>query len=246
MGMANPPIFKLCQSQLLAGRAAREISRACPHGPGVRWRDWALARAWCAMKRLPLAAACLLLPCCLMAACDDVELGDTIRAEEGMVQPRGNGEPIDEQAACARIVSAEEQARFRVGCPDPQVLPTCPAYVRPAGTRTCLMYDEGTVEACERVIGDYQSCQDFDRMPCVITALDEPAQGCDLGGAGAAGAAGAGGAAGSTAGAAGAGGAGGAAGSATAGTAGSMAGSSGQSVGGAGGGAWLPTAGTAG
>ena len=148
--------------------------------------------------------------CCLGSSCESEQLGDTIPAGQGMVQPEGNGQPIDELTACQRIVAAESAARDSLGCAAPDPAPVCPDDIRPAGTRVCLRYDEGSVAACEQIISDYESCEELEHGRCIVTALSEPADDCGFGGAG--GGAGAAGSAG-TAGA-GAGGPAGAAGAA--------------------------------
>jgi hypothetical protein len=139
------------------------------------------------------------LSCSLAIACGKEELGDSVPAAEGAVQPDGNGVAIDEQTACLAIVEAEDATRERLGC-EPAERAPCPDYIRPAGARVCLMYDEGSVEACVRVIRDYEACSAFHRQPCVITALDQSGEGCPLGEAGAAGAGGGAAGAGATAG----------------------------------------------
>ena len=179
------------------------------------------------MKRWMLVL-CMSSAACLSPACEDELRGGASPAPDGMIQPAGNGQAIGELEACERIVQAEREARRDLGCDGPEVEPSCPQYVRPGGTRACLTYDEGSVEACEQIVGDYESCADFAAHPCVITALGESSGPCP----GVGGAAGSGGGAGVSGMAAGAGG----------GV--STAGSAGVDAGGVAGG--VPTAGSAG
>jgi hypothetical protein len=163
------------------------------------------------------------------AETEDAE--DFIPSEQGATQPGGDGDTISEDEACERLVAAEDEARDRLGCSGADR--ECPDYVRPAGSDPCLEFSEESVEECEDVLADYGSCGDFDRHPCVVTAVTgSRAEDCpdfvtSSGGAGGAGGEGGaaqggasqggaggeaemGGAAGAAAGAPGAGGAGGA------------------------------------
>ncbi|HEY3494569.1 MAG TPA: hypothetical protein VGK73_07780, partial [Polyangiaceae bacterium] len=123
-----------------------------------------------------------------------------VPARPGGYQPPGGGATISEDEACGRLTGAEEQRRRQLTCPALEH-PPCPHYVRPAGTG-CWTYDEKSVEACERFVGDYTSCSDFDDRPCVLTAIAAPDLMCPMQGEGGEG----GGATGATGGAAGQGG----------------------------------------
>jgi hypothetical protein len=128
-----------------------------------------------------------------------------IPARPGAYQPPGGGDPISEDAACQRLVAAEEAARRRMQC-QPLDHPECPFYVRPAGTG-CWRYDSETVERCEDFVQDYTACADFTDRPCVLTAIPAPDVTCPPlgGGAGGEGGGGGGGGGGGNAGEAGSG-----------------------------------------
>lgn len=98
---------------------------------------------------------------------EDVE--DFIPSEQGATQPQSDGDAISEDAACERLVAAEDDARDQLGCSKADR--ECPDYVRPAGSDPCLAFSEQSVEECEDIIANYGSCDDFERHPCVITAM---------------------------------------------------------------------------
>jgi hypothetical protein len=116
----------------------------------------------------------------VVSACSsEIGVEDTIPAEPGIVMPDGGGSPIDESAACARLLSALEDARTKLKCPAETAV--CPTLVRPAGSQACLQYDEATVEGCESVVGRYTRCSDFDSRRCIVSALPGTiSPGCQL------------------------------------------------------------------
>jgi hypothetical protein len=108
-------------------------------------------------------------------ACSEQEpAGPATLPFAGMVQPAGNGLPMDEPEACQALVRAEDAARVRLGC-SVRSGSDCPGYLRPAGGEACLSYDQGTVLACVQVMAGYARCNEFARRRCVVTALDCPA-----------------------------------------------------------------------
>jgi hypothetical protein len=137
------------------------------------------------VKEMPIHVrlGLLLVPFCLAAACSGDETADPVSAPPGIVQPEGNGVAIDEATACQRIRGVAERRSGGLGCDAIELLP-CPAFIRPPGGGECLVYDEGTVVACETVIDSHRDCSDFDTSPCIVTVLDEPGPGCAEGGAG--------------------------------------------------------------
>jgi hypothetical protein len=130
----------------------------------------ALGRGMAAtMMALGVASACS----------SEIGIEDTVPAQPGIVMPEGGGAPIDESAACGRLISALEDARSKLKCPAETA--TCPDYVRPAGGQACLQYDEATVAGCESVIGAYKRCSDFDSRRCIVSALPgTKSPGCEL------------------------------------------------------------------
>ena len=128
------------------------------------------------------------------AACSEQEpAGPATQPSSGIVQPAGNGVPMDEGQACDALVQKEIATRTRLGCPA-RSGPGCPGYLRPAGGEACLVYDQGTVTACVSLVAGYVRCDEFVRRPCVVTALKERDPNCPLAAGGAAGSAGNGGA----------------------------------------------------
>jgi hypothetical protein len=113
------------------------------------------------------------------ACSSEIGVEDTVPAQPGIVMPEGGGSPIDESVACDRLVSALSDARSKLKCPAQTV--ECPDYIRPAGSQACLRYDEATVAACERVIGAYTRCSDFDSRRCIVSTLPGTrSEGCQL------------------------------------------------------------------
>ena len=113
------------------------------------------------------------------ACSSQVGVEDTVPAQPGIVMPDGGGAAIDESAACERLASALSDARSKLKCPAETA--ECPGYVRPAGSQACLQYDEATVAACERVIGTYTRCTEFDSRRCIVSALPGTrSAGCEL------------------------------------------------------------------
>jgi len=130
------------------------------------------------------------------AACSEQEpAGPATLPSSGIVQPAGNGVPVDEGQACEALVQAEIATRTQLGC-SPRTGPGCPGNLRPAGGEACLAYDQGTVTACVSLMAGYVRCDEFVRRPCVVTALEGRDANCPLGAGGAGGSAGNGGAAG--------------------------------------------------
>lgn len=123
-----------------------------------------------------------LLGCALFGAgsCTGVEDDQPqMPARPGATQQGGDGELVSEAEACHRIRTAEEDVRKDLNCPDLE-RPGCPGYVRVAGSG-CWGYPEGSVAACEEMIGAYVACADFEDEPCVITAVAVPPAECDEG-----------------------------------------------------------------
>jgi hypothetical protein len=113
------------------------------------------------------------------ACSSEIGVEDTVPAQPGIVMPEGGGSPIDESDACERLVSALSDARTKLKCPAQTA--ECPDYIRPAGNQACLRYDEATVAGCERVIGAYTRCSDFDSRRCIVSALPGTrSEGCQL------------------------------------------------------------------
>jgi hypothetical protein len=113
------------------------------------------------------------------ACSSEIGIEDTVPAQPGIVMPEGGGAPIDESAACERLLGALEDARSKLKCPAEPA--TCPDYIRPAGGQACLQYDETTVAGCESVIGAYKRCSDFDSRRCIVSALPgTKSPGCEL------------------------------------------------------------------
>jgi hypothetical protein len=113
------------------------------------------------------------------ACSSEIGVEDTVPAQPGIVMPEGGGSAIDESAACERLLSALSDARSKLKCPAETA--ECPGYIRPAGSQACLQYDEATVAGCERVIGAYTRCSDFDSRRCIVSALPGTrSEGCQL------------------------------------------------------------------
>jgi hypothetical protein len=113
------------------------------------------------------------------ACSSEIGVEDTVPAQPGIVMPEGGGSPIDESAACERLLDALSDARSKLKCPAETA--ECPNYVRPAGSQACLQYDEATVAGCESVIGAYTRCSDFDSRRCIVSALPGTrSEGCVL------------------------------------------------------------------
>jgi len=111
------------------------------------------------------------------ACSSNVGTEDTVPSTKGFVMPDGGGARISEEDACARISSADRDARQRLSCGARPI--TCPEYVQPAGSQPCLEYDEATVIACESVIAGYKICADFDVKRCIVSAIPDSApKGC--------------------------------------------------------------------
>jgi hypothetical protein len=94
-----------------------------------------------------------------------------VPSKQGTAQPAGDGEAISESEACERIREARANVSEDLDCQDRRL--ACPESIRPAGADPCerYLYDEGSVDACVKIIEDYASCDDFDRTPCLVTAL---------------------------------------------------------------------------
>jgi hypothetical protein len=113
---------------------------------------------------------------------------DYVPSQPGAVQPKTNGQPIDEATACAELSKAESSARSTLGCDAAKH--TCPDYIRPAGGADCFVYDQGSVTECAKTFGAFTDCSDFDLHPCIVTASSQ----CTAGDAGEGGMGGMGGA----------------------------------------------------
>jgi hypothetical protein len=156
-------------------------------------------------RRSTLAVALLGLAYASCTTSEDTE--PYVPAEEGAIQPGGDGALLDEDEACERVKSAAEDAYGRLRC-DAPTFAACPGFIRPGAGNGCYAYYEESVEACEEAYADAGSCQRL--SPCIVSAvLDETLPSCVLGAGGAGGGgAGGGGAGGGGAGGAGPGGAG--------------------------------------
>jgi hypothetical protein len=112
-----------------------------------------------------------------------------VPSERGAVQPDSGGPLLAEGPACDRLKSAESSARATLGCP--AVTRECPAYIRPAGIADCFLYSQDSIDSCSALYDSFKDCADFDKHPCLISAVDN----CTFSDAGVPGDGGAGGAA---------------------------------------------------
>src|SRR5690606_14702069 len=126
------------------------------------------------MKRLIWTTGFLALAA--LAACaskdDDAEPSKNDN-DSGVVpyQPQGNGKHTSEAEACQRMVEALDDRASDLGCVI--TYPPCPQYLRQSTGGTCYEYDEGSIDSCVDFIGKYQSCDDFQRRPCIVTYFDD-------------------------------------------------------------------------
>ena len=131
--------------------------------------------------------------------CEAVEDAEPfVPSKPGVTQPEAGGDGISEAKACEQLAQVRSKVSADLDCDLKQ--PTCPELVRPFGTDSCqrYLYDGDSVEACVSVIESYETCEDFARSPCLITALIRPQATCDdSGGAGSGGGGGSGGSIGS-------------------------------------------------
>lgn len=96
---------------------------------------------------------------------DDVDAGNGTGIEP--YQPNGNGERMSEADACDRMTGALDGRASDLGCIVTH--PPCPQYLRQSTSGACYDYDEGTIASCVDFIGKYQSCDDFQKRPCIVT-----------------------------------------------------------------------------
>jgi hypothetical protein len=146
--------------------------------------------------RLFRAARVLALGACLLGAaesCTSIKDDEpAVPSQPGAVQPDTTGKSLTEASACSELDTAESKARSDLGCASAKHL--CPDYIRPAGGAGCFSYDQGSVTACVKLYGTFESCDDFDVHPCLITAVSECENGGSAGAAGMSGEGGMGGA----------------------------------------------------
>ncbi len=119
---------------------------------------------------LRAARAVCLAVLALAAAASCTSAKDTegyVPSQPGAVQPKTNGQLIDEATACADLSKAETSARSMLSCPASKH--TCPDYIRPVGGADCFKYDEGSVSECAKLFGTFTDCDDFDEHPCIVT-----------------------------------------------------------------------------
>jgi hypothetical protein len=109
----------------------------------------------------------------------DLDDQPAMSARPGATQEGGDGDLIDADEACERIRAAEEDVRRDLNCPDLE-RPRCPDYILVAGSG-CWRYPEESVEACERAIGAYAACADFQDEPCIVTAVAVDPSECGAG-----------------------------------------------------------------
>jgi len=120
------------------------------------------------MLRVARAVCLALLATVAAASCTSAkDTEDYVPSQPGAVQPKTNGQPIDEATACADLSKAEASARSMLGCNAAKH--TCPDYIRPAGG-ACFVYDQGSVTECAKTFGTFTACSDFDLHPCIVTA----------------------------------------------------------------------------
>src|SRR5437868_3285551 len=98
-------------------------------------------------------AALPLLPSCTVS--EDTE--PFVPASEGATQPKADGARISEEDACSQLLKAESAAYDRLSCDAPE-LPSCPAFLRPAGGSGCYEYFADSVAACVTAYGAAGSC----------------------------------------------------------------------------------------
>ncbi len=154
-----------------------------------------------------LGSVLLFAAAALAFACEAEEDSEPlVPSKPGAVQPDAGGDAISETKACDRLAKKRQEVWDDFECEGEEL--GCPELLRPFGSDPCerYSYDEDSVDACVEQIGDYTSCEDFSRMPCVVTAIVRAGADCE-GEGGSPGSAGSGGGGGS-AGQAGGGGAG--------------------------------------
>jgi hypothetical protein len=152
--------------------------------PAAQNRSLRMARALClSLLALAVGASC--------SSAKDTEA--TVPSRPGAVQPDTSGTPIDETSACSQLSKAESSARSALGCDAVKL--TCPDSIRPAGGEGCFVYDQDSINKCATLFDTFTSCDDFDKHPCLVTAVSH----CTTGGYGEAGMAGMAGTAGAAA-----------------------------------------------
>src|SRR5690606_19271761 len=101
-----------------------------------------------------------------------------VPSRQGTTQPGGGGDAITESEACERLREARVEVGEQLGCESEEL--DCPELIQPAGSDPCerYLYDEESLVACLDVLQGYESCDDFDRTPCVVTAQVQPKAQC--------------------------------------------------------------------
>jgi len=120
-------------------------------------------------RRWRLRSTCLGL--WLVSGCvSDHTVEADVPSSPGAVQPGGaTGDKVAAADACLRIKNARAKAAASLGCDDPG--DQCPEYLYVAGSTPCDQYTGSSLDACEAVIGKYESCDDFSTRPCIVTAV---------------------------------------------------------------------------
>jgi hypothetical protein len=125
--------------------------------------------AWLCGPRFALAVLGALA---LGSACTESEdTQDYVPSERGAVQPDAGGALLDEATACSMLESAEAKARAALGCA--AAARECPGFIRPAGAEACFEYSRTSVTGCATLYDSFASCDDFERHPCLISAVSK-------------------------------------------------------------------------
>lgn len=119
---------------------------------------------------------------CGLCGCEAAE--DTepfVASNPGAVQPEAGGDGISEAEACQQLLDARKEAREQHDCEAERL--GCPELIRPLASDPCerYLYDEESLDACVDEISEYASCADFDRKPCLVTALVQEDAVCEAG-----------------------------------------------------------------
>jgi hypothetical protein len=130
--------------------------------------------------RLRSAALCGIALSALAAAsaygCSNTEdVKSNVPPEVGAMYGEGNDVEISEDEACDKLRAAADAVIDDFGCDIP--VAACPDYLRTAGSTSCQLYDEGSVDSCIEVIEGYRSCAGFTDHPCIVLSLGEE-EGC--------------------------------------------------------------------
>ncbi len=131
-----------------------------------------------------LRALCLgMLALAAAVSCTSVKDTESyVPSQPGAVQPDTTGKFVAEDSACSQLTKAEAKARSGLSCDAAKR--TCPDYIRPAGGEGCFEYDQGSIDACVKLYGTFESCDDFDAHPCLLTAKSSCTDGDGEGGSG--------------------------------------------------------------